>query len=155
MKIRNIGRVLAVIICCGCFMMGASIEAKAARKVKIDDILLQEVNNVRAYYGLDSLEADEDLTDAAKVRAAEISVRFSHIRPDGRVWYTVDSRSMYGETIGRGFNATKDGAADLVSWWMSAPSHADMLLDPEFTTIGFGVYKGVDGRYYWTSALGY
>lgn len=66
--------------------------------------VLAIVNQERANYGLSPLSMDAELFNAAKIRAAETSVLFSHTRPDGTMCYTVSSK-VSGENIAYGYGS--------------------------------------------------
>ena len=61
--------------------------------------VLQIVNKERSAIGLNQLKIDTELQEAAMKRAAEISLNFDHIRPNGTKWTTVCSNKANGENI--------------------------------------------------------
>ena len=63
-----------------------------------------EVNEIRAEAGLDELKWDKNLESVANVRAKECSEKFSHTRPNGQQWYTVNSKIQGGENLAFGFD---------------------------------------------------
>ena len=109
------------------------------------------VNAERAANGLSSLSWDGNLESAASVRASEISVSFSHTRPNGRPWHTVNSRIQGGENLAFGFS----NADSALTAWMNSPSHRENILWPSFTRIAISVYVADDGTYYWAQEFGY
>ena len=62
--------------------------------------VVSETNADRLKNGLDALRVDPALTAAARIRAQEITQKYSHTRPDGTRWATVSS-AAYGEHIAR------------------------------------------------------
>ena len=108
------------------------------------------VNNVRTDAGLDPLTWDSNLETVASVRANEISEKFSHTRPNGRQWYTVNSKIQGGENLAFGF----DNAEDVVDAWMTSPTHRDNILYDEFEKVAISIYEE-DGTYYWSQEYGY
>ena len=108
------------------------------------------VNEIRAEAGLEPLEWDNNLETVASVRANEISEKFSHTRPNGRQWYTVNSKIQGGENLAFGF----DNAEDVVDAWMDSPAHRDNILYDEFEKGAISIYEE-DGTYYWAQQYGY
>ena len=95
------------------------------------------MNVVREEQGLEPLDFDPNLGYAAQTRAEECADKFSHTRPDGRDWYTVNQSICYGENLAYGY----DKAEDVVDAWLASPAHRDLLLDDEFVTCGIGSYE--------------
>jgi len=111
----------------------------------------QLVNDERAEAGLDPLEGEAALENVAAVRAQEASVSFSHTRPNGKQWNSVNSAIMGGENLAYGF----DDASSAVNAWMNSPLHKENILWPEFTTMGISIYETDDGTCYWSQEFGY
>lgn len=110
-----------------------------------------QVNEQRASAGLSSLKWDQNLETVSSVRAKECSVKFSHTRPDGREWYTVNSKIQGGENLAFGF----DTAGDAVDAWMNSPTHRDNILYDEFARVAISIYQDDDGTNYWAQEYGY
>ncbi len=109
------------------------------------------VNSQRSANGLPALVWDNNLESAAAVRAQECSVSFSHTRPNGSSWYTVNSKIMGGENLAYGYY----DANSAVNAWMDSPTHRENILWPEFTKVAISVYAADDGTYYWAQEFGY
>ena len=108
------------------------------------------VNDIRTDAGLDPLTWDSNLETVASVRANEISEKFSHTRPNGRQWYTVNSKIQGGENLAFGF----DTAEDVVDAWMNSPTHRDNILYDEFEKVAISIYEE-NGTYYYAQEYGY
>lgn len=108
------------------------------------------VNEIREDAGLDPLVWDANLESVADVRASEISENFSHTRPNGKQWYTVNSKIQGGENLAYGF----DNAEDVVDAWMDSPTHRDNILYDDFAKVAISIYEE-DGTYYWSQEYGY
>ena len=108
------------------------------------------INEIRAEAGLESLTWDSNLETVASVRANEISKSFSHTRPNGKQWYTVNSKIQGGENLAYGF----DKAEDVVDAWMNSPTHRDNILYDEFDKVAISIYEE-DGTFYWAQQMGY
>ena len=109
------------------------------------------VNAQRTASGLSALVWDNNLESTSSVRAQECSVSFSHTRPNGRPWYTVNSKIMGGENLAYGYY----DANSAVDAWMDSPTHRENILWPEFTKVAISVYAADDGTYYWAQEFGY
>ena len=109
------------------------------------------VNDQRAAAGLDSLVWNGNLESVASVRAEEASVSFSHTRPNGKAWYSVNSSICGGENLAYGFY----DAGSAFTAWMNSPTHAENILWPEFSSVAIAVYATDDGTYYWSQEFGY
>ena len=120
-----------------------SYDADMAREV------LDLVNEIRASNGLSPLEWSGSLAKCAKVRASELPVKWSHTRPDGSKWYTVNPDIMYGENLAKG----QTSASAAVNAWMESETHrANIMAD--YNTLGVACYY-CDGAYYWAQEFGY
>ncbi len=111
----------------------------------------QQVNDERGTAGLDELKWDKNLETVSSVRAKECSQKFSHTRPDGRQWYTVNSKIQGGENLAFGF----DTANDAVDAWMNSPTHRDNILYDEFAKVAISIYEDDNGTCYWAQEYGY
>ena len=109
------------------------------------------VNQKRTAAGLGALSWSDALTQAALVRAQEIVGTFSHSRPNGDAWYTVNSSIMYGENLAKLYN-TGDS---VVAAWMASPTHAANIMEAGFKTVGIAVFQAENGNWYWAQEFGY
>lgn len=120
----------------GVFDMGA------AKKV------FMSVNEKRVAANLSPLSWDAALANAAKLRAAEITINNSHTRPDGTSCFTA-VKGMTGENIAYGY-PTPDVA---MSEWMSSPGHKGNILRDTFSQLGVAAFKS-GGEIYWVQDFG-
>lgn len=90
------------------------------------------INNERQANGLEPLSWSGGLADCAYVRASEAATCFSHTRPDGSDWYTVNPSIMYGENLATG----QDNAQWVFNDWMASPDHRANILNPGYRTYG-------------------
>lgn len=107
-----------------------------------DDALevVRLTNEERSNHGVGTLEVDEDLMALAKIRAEEVSTKYSHERPDGS--HVV--QMGYGENVGAKASAEKQ-----VTSWMGSDGHRTNILREVYTRIGVGCYQTEGGKYYW------
>ena len=110
-----------------------------------------QTNEIRAQAGLSPLRWDSSLENCSSVRAVESSQVFSHTRPNGQSWWTVDSNNMGGENLAYGY----DNADEVVAAWMNSPTHAKNILYGKFKRIAITLYRTADGITYWAQEFGY
>lgn len=118
---------------------------RAAAKAALDGC-----NAQRAASGLGKLSWNDGLEQAAMVRAQEIVTTWSHTRPNGSDWWTVNSNLMYGENLAKGYS-TADAA---VAAWMASPTHKANIMDGGFKTCGIAIFE-TGGTWYWAEEFGY
>lgn len=132
----------------------------------IKDKFLQLVNSERTKLGLLSLNSDEHLDYAAKIRSKEIIESFSHTRPNGESCFTVIDQSVYpisaaGENIvmtthlgdgstnyiGQWTGSVKD--LEAVAAWMfklfkESDGHYKNMISAEYKDCGYGISYVID-----------
>ncbi len=123
----------------------------AANFAKQAQAAFDEVNAIRTQNGLEALTWNSNLESAALVRANEATDVWSHTRPDGSAWWTVDSTCMYGENLARGYS----DADSAVNGWMNSETHKANLLKADYKTVAISIVLGNDGRWYWAQEFGY
>ena len=111
--------------------------------------VLDLVNAERAATGLNPLTMDQNLVDFALQRCAEITVDFSHERPNQQPLHLVFGNMMMAENIAYGYQ----NAADVMVGWIESPTHYRNIVRPEFIAIGIGCLE-YDGTYYWVQIFG-
>jgi uncharacterized protein YkwD len=109
------------------------------------------MNQQRVARGLSELAWSEALRDAAQVRANEITTSFSHTRPNGSEFWTVDSSCQYGENLAKLYQS----ADSVYTAWMNSPTHAANIMDSGYKTVGIAVCQTGDGSWYWAQEFGY
>lgn len=109
------------------------------------------VNQNRVANGLGAFVWSDALTNAAQVRAQEIVGKFSHTRPNGTDFWTVDSSVQYGENLAKLYQS----ADSVYTAWMNSPTHAANIMDGSYKTIGIAIYQADDGSWYWAQEFGY
>ena len=109
------------------------------------------VNQRRAAAGLGTLVWSDKLAAAALVRAQELVSLFSHDRPNGTAWYTVDSSCMFGENLAKLYYTGED----VVAAWMASPTHAANIMEGSYKSCGISVFQASNGNWYWAQEFGY
>ncbi|MBQ7541140.1 MAG: CAP domain-containing protein [Clostridia bacterium] len=101
--------------------------------------LLTVINAYRERFSLTPWTIDQQLNDSAKVRATECSIlgTKSHVRPDGKQWYTVlgiEQNYNYSEIAGK----SSQSSEELLRSWVSSEAINNGLLSAEYTSCGIG-----------------
>ncbi|ADL35312.1 SCP domain-containing protein [Butyrivibrio proteoclasticus B316] len=122
-------------------MLYVPITAEASSE---DDVLTM-MNAVRESAGLEAFTMDEDLQDIAEIRASECAQKFSHIRPNGKAWYTV-SNLTNGENLAHAVNSTQQKPENVVYAWTLSPKHYANLVRSSFTSVGIAYYCNENGE---------
>ena len=111
--------------------------------------VLEIVNRKRAAKGKKEIVMDQKLLDVAMMRAAELSVKYSHTRPNGDPWYTTTNK-VFAENIAYGYGTP---AAVMQGWMTSNQGHKENILNGDYCSIGIGVFYR-DGVRYWVQCFG-
>lgn len=127
-------------------VLSGTAESQAAAKAAFDI-----VNAKRQEAGLGALTWNTGLEQASAVRAVEASQSFSHTRPDGSDWWTVNSNLMYGENLAKGY-ASADAA---VTAWLNSPTHKANIMDVEFVSGAIAIHVNSNGQWFWAQEFGY
>ena len=104
--------------------------------------LLRRVNKYREKKGLNSLEENDYLNEMAQIRAEELSVRFSHIRPNGEL------AMIYGVNGEIAMDTAKNPRETFLGF-KGSKQHNKVMLNREFLTFGSGYYVDGNGKSYW------
>ena len=107
-------------------------------------------NAERQKAGLEPLVWSDDMFNASSVRATELSILFSHTRPNGTDCFTAAPEIMYGENIAMGYTSAKS----VIDGWMNSPGHRANILNPNHTIGAISLYV-VNGKYYWSQNFGH
>jgi uncharacterized protein YkwD len=110
------------------------------------------INEERAKEGLEPLILDEVLTQKAMVRAHEIAVSYSHIRPNGVKNFSIFDDISYtcgGENIA----ASQNSPSEVMIDWMNSYDHMKNIMAKSspasrFKAVGLGHFQ-VNGYNYW------
>ena len=107
--------------------------------------ILRQINNVRIEKGLSELKYDAALSKKAATRAEESSFFYSHTRPDGTPWYTIDEKAT-GENLYKGeeYYAPTEYC---VNMWTESASHLEVMMLGNVSYAGVGIYFD-NGTYY-------
>jgi uncharacterized protein YkwD len=120
--------------------------------------VIRLVNVERDDAGCGSVKLNTRLRTAMRLHVEELGrhddLYISHVSDDGRSFVDRAKAQGYdspgGENVARG----QRNAADVMTGWMNSKGHRDNILNCDFTTIGVGVVKGVDGTLVWGQLFG-
>lgn len=106
-----------------------------------------ELNALRGKLGLPALTLDKDLVDAAMQRAAEISIYFSHTRPNGTDPFTVFPPGAFvsAENLAIG----QKNASEAIKGWTNSPGHYKNMTLNNIDSVGIGCFYQEDGTRCW------
>lgn len=141
-----------------------STSSSSGSKYSSDDLssfaeeCFELINKERTKRGLDELEWDDSIAEACDIRAEELPEKFSHIRPDGTICFTVFDEvgiemNGEGENIAEGYRTP----AAAVKAWMNSSGHRANILDKSWEKSAIGFYYDSDGdgyKYYWVQLFG-
>ena len=113
------------------------------RKDEYREDLLRRVNKYREKNGLNTLEENDYLNEMAQIRAEELSVRFSHIRPDGEL--LIGRHGVNGEIANMGQTTSRNAFLSL----KHSKQHNELMLHRTYLTFGSGYYVDENGKSYW------
>ena len=105
--------------------------------------LLRRVNKYREKKGLNTLEENDYLNEMAQIRAEELSIRFSHIRPNGGT--LIGEYGVNGEIATNGSKTPRDA---FLAFKVSK-QHNELMLKSKYLTFGSGYYVDGNGKSYW------
>ena len=117
------------------------------------DALKQDIvdctNALRIEQGISALKVNQQLMQAAQVRAEEMAASgvYSHTRPDGRKSTTVTDCEYIGENIHRIADWALQGksVSEVAVWsWSLSGGHRDNLLEKNYAETGVGLARGVN-----------
>lgn len=119
--------------------------------------VLKRVNDCRAEHGAAPLEMDETLYRAAKLRAQELTVLYSHDRPNGTPCYTVlEDVGFAYRTTGENIawtEGTLSTAEFAVGAWINSPTHFNNLVNDAYDLTGIYTCR-VGKTTYWVQIFG-
>jgi uncharacterized protein YkwD len=119
----------------------------------IETELIFEMNKVRAENNVAELNLNREAARLARYRAEEM-VELNFFGHNSRIYGEPDEMLVrFGVRFNEaGVNIAKgqDSADEVVRAWMTSASHAENILNENFTSVGVGV-SFCDGLPYWTA----
>ena len=111
--------------------------------------IIDRTNALRREQGISALKVNQQLMQAAQVRAEEMAASgvYSHARPDGRKNTTVTDCLYVGENIHRIADWALQGKtiSEAAMWsWNLSGGHRDNLFEKNYAETGVGLARGVN-----------
>lgn len=140
--------VVAVLVLPMSAVADTSSASVGTRQPSLERLVLQEINAVRASYGLEALAPSNGLARAAlrHTRSMVTNGYFAHESWNGTpFWKRVEgfySPRSRGWAVGENlatFGEAAPTAADVVSAWMASPPHRANLLSKRFAEAGIAI----------------
>lgn len=125
-------------------------EAADLKANAIELRILDQVNAQRIAAGLSALTYNKSMQAGAETRAVEADQKWSHTRPNGQDYWTVDE-DIYGENLSKDYSSVDS----MVTGWMNSPAHRSNILFGDFQTAAVGVVQKADGTYVVAFEFGY
>ena len=116
--------------------------------------VLHFVNIERRKRNLQPLQLSERLSEFAAIRAREVVIFFSHRRPDGSDFHTVNIGKFL--EIGENINGGAKNPEQVVQSWMGSPAHRANILYPGYKYMGVAHIFSPNSKYgnYWVQWFG-
>lgn len=115
--------------------------------------ILRLTNEIRAGYGLNTLEWDDALAEVGRAHCMDMAAReyFDHNTPEGLTPFDrIQKTGLYYIYAGENIAAGQITPADVTKAWMDSPEHRDNILNPNFTRLGAAFYRGGNLGIYWS-----
>lgn len=115
--------------------------------------VLQLVNAERSKQGLKSLTLSTNLTLIANEKSKDMAVKnyFSHTSPTyGSPFQMLQHFGVKYRTAGENIAAGQRTSKEVMNAWMNSSGHRANILNPNYTELGVGYYKGGSYGHYWT-----
>lgn len=105
--------------------------------------VLNDINSMRAQYGIAPLAFHPLLTTAAQAHVADMAANgnYSHYGTDGSSVYSRTARVGYGSANVSENWVAVGNAPSAIGWWMNSTIHRNNLLNAKWTHIGVGAQK--------------
>ncbi len=128
---------------------GQTKEVKGYYDYDIAQEVYQKLNDLRISKGLNTLNLNNSMAYAADVRAAELTVKFDHWRPNGEYCYYIHN-DMSSENVAMGYTSS----ADAMTGWINSSSHYAAMVKTDYTSVSIScfMYEALPGQYigYWS-----
>ena len=124
----------------------------SAENLEQEQLGWELLNKLRASYGISAVtwNPNSDLQTAARIRAQEISQKFSHDRPNGSSCFTAIKQAgvryrTCGENIAMGTNLGAERAMEL---WTNSPGHFQNMVDGRFKEVAVASFRAGENVYW-------
>lgn len=133
---------------------GKTKEVKGYYDYAMAQEVYNKLNDLRKSKGLNPLTWNNGMAPSADVRAAELTVKFDHWRPNGEYCYYIYD-AMVSENVAMGYTS----ATDVMVGWINSPSHYNAMVKTNYKSVSIScfMYEGLPGQYlgYWSMLFSY
>jgi uncharacterized protein YkwD len=127
----------------------AAAAESAVNLSELEVTVLYLINTIRVSNGLGALQANQVLTNIARLRCNDMIANsyFSHYTPDGQNIFNILQKNDVayinaGENLGNSSPPSHGTPEAFANAWMASPSHKANVLRSVYTKIGIGVVDG-------------
>lgn len=120
---------------------------------ELEETVLYLINTIRVSNGLGALQANQVLTNIARLRCNDMIANsyFSHYTPNGQNIFNILHKNDVayinaGENLGNSSPPSHGTPEAFANAWMASPSHKANILRSVYTKIGIGVVDGGSRR---------
>ena len=134
------------------------VAAPAVTADQAETTMLNLINAERTATGLPQVQLNDALTEAARIRAQEITVLFSHARPDGQskmellAEVGIPVSSYMAENIISG--TTESTPESLMRTFMASDAHRAWILSREVNAVGVALCRNEYNQVYAVQMFG-
>ncbi len=121
---------------------GISEEVLGYYDEEMADNLLAVINDYRLADGKAALTKNSNLDTASGIRAYEIASLYSHIRPNGSEWNSLNRRDMNAENIAVSYVTNAD-ASDIIGMMKDDPGQNGNILNGEYVSASVRCFRRV------------
>ena len=119
----------------------------------LENDVIALVNTERAKQHLEGLEIDWELSRVARVKSKDMAVNnyFSHQSPTyGSPFDMMKHFGIHYTSAGENIASGQTSAESVMQSWMNSQGHRENIMNPTFTHIGVGYYRGGSYGHMWT-----
>ncbi len=130
--------------------MSVNLNISGTENYNYANEVLKKLNDLRKRLNLQALTMDQSLLTAAMQRAAEISIYYSHTRPNGTSCKTVSNNiKIKAENIAIG----QKNPADVMTSWTNSSVHYANMTDTDVKSVGIGCFATSEGYLCWVQVF--
>lgn len=135
---------------------GITIETPKIETMDVAEEVIRLINKERIKVGLSPLGTYTALDEVAKIRALELTEKYSHTRPSGGYCDSLMHsngaiRNVWaiGENIAGGYRT----ASEVMDAWMNSSGHRDNILSRDYTHVAVAMAYGPNNTCYWVQVF--
>lgn len=130
------------------YAAGPSVSVTAKVNNTESNKFLKKLNSLRKKKGLSTVKVDKSLQKAAELRAAELTVRYAHGRPNGKMPASI-TKKIKAENIA----IDHEEAGDVYTVWKNSRGHYQNMTRKNVKSVGICCLE-YQGRTYWVNVFG-